>query len=208
MKTYSSHTPSRRNMTGSDYTGLSDVRPHKPLLKRLKSHAGRNSQGRITTSHQGGGNKKMYRMVDFKQNRLNAKAVVETLEYDPYRTAFIALVKNDDGSKSYVLAPEGLKVGAQIVTAESTPLTTGNRMKLKNIPVGYQVFNVVVDAGGGRLWLCWCGSCGARWRDGEGGRVLRWGGGEGRRVLRAELGIGGGVTSFKGKGGTAGTSLK
>ena|SRR5258708_1644679 len=183
MKTYSSHTPSRRNMTGSDYTGLSDVRPHKPLLKRLKSHAGRNSQGRITTRHQGGGNKKMYRMVDFKQNRLNAKAIVETLEYDPYRTAFIALVKNDDGTKSYVLAPEGLKVGAQIVTAESTPLTTGNRMKLKNIPVGYQVYNVELHPGRGGQFARSAGSYAELLANADGYTDLKLGSGEVRRVL-------------------------
>src|SRR5271170_4426353 len=100
MKSYKPTTPSRRSMTTSDYSTLSDVRPWKPLLKKLKARGGRNSQGRITTRHQGGGNKKLYRMIDFKQNRLNTKTLVETIEYDPYRTAFIARVKNADGSRS------------------------------------------------------------------------------------------------------------
>lgn len=139
-------------MTTSDYSGLTGVRPWKPLLTQLKSHAGRNSQGRITVRHQGGGNKKRYRMVDFRQDRMNVKAVVETLEYDPYRTAFIALVKYSDGMKSYILAPEGMKVGMEIVTADTALFTTGNRMKLKNIPVGHQVYNIELAPGrGGQL---------------------------------------------------------
>jgi len=116
----------------------------------LKSRGGRNSQGRITMRHQGGGNKKLYRIVDFKQGA--GKATVETLEYDPYRTAFIALVKRDDGSRAYILAPQDLKVGAEIVVGEAAPLTAGNRMKLKNIPVGYQVHNIELTPGrGGQL---------------------------------------------------------
>jgi len=101
--------------------------------------------------HQGGGNKKRYRMLDFKQNRME-KAIVETLEYDPYRTAFIALIKYPDDKRSYILGWEGLKTGTEIITAESAPLETGNRMQLKNIPVGYQVFNVEMIPGhGGQL---------------------------------------------------------
>ena len=141
-------------MTGSDYGMFltKGARPWKPLLKRLKSNAGRNSQGRITVRHQGGGNKKMYRMIDFKQNVLNTKLLVESVEYDPYRTAFIALVKKADGSHSYILAPEGLKAGSELAIAEATPLKTGNRMLLKNIPVGYQVHNIEMMPGrGGQL---------------------------------------------------------
>src|SRR5579862_280904 len=126
MKSYRPTTPSRRSMTTSDYSGLSKVRPHRGLTLRLKSRGGRNSQGRITMRHQGGGNKKLYRVIDFKQNRMDSKAVVETLEYDPYRTAFIALVKYSDGSKSYILAPQDLKIGAEIATGEIVPLKTGN----------------------------------------------------------------------------------
>lgn len=152
MKSYSPTTPSRRSLTSVSYNTLSKVKPHKKLLKRLLSHAGRNSQGRITVRHQGGGNKRLYRIVDFKQNRLNSEAKVETIEYDPYRTAFIALVRYNDGKPSYVLAPHGLAVGSTIVISDAAPLTVGNRLQLKNIPVGYQVHNVEMKPGrGGQL---------------------------------------------------------
>jgi large subunit ribosomal protein L2 len=153
MKSFNPTSASRRNMTSSDYSTLTKgARPLKSLTKRLKSNAGRNSQGRITVRHQGGGNKKLYRIIDFKQNRLNEKAVVETIEYDPYRTAFIALVKYEKGDRSYILAPEKMKTGDEILTAEKTPLKNGNRMQLKNIPVGYQVYNVEMMPGhGGQL---------------------------------------------------------
>ena len=152
MKSYRPTTPSNRQTTHPDYTGLSKIEPHKPLLKRLKAHAGRNNQGRITTRHQSGGHKKLYRMVDFKQNKLNKPAIVETVEYDPYRTAFIALLKYDDGERRYVLAPSGIEIGAEIVVSESSPLKTGNRLKLKNIPVGYQIHNIeLTPRRGGQL---------------------------------------------------------
>lgn len=153
MKSYTPYTPSRRSMTNVDYGTLSKTKPHKPLLMKLKSHAGRNSQGRITMRHQGGGNKRMYRMVDFRQNEfLNVPAEVQTIEYDPYRTAFIAKVRYESGAIRYILAPQGLVAGEKIVAAETAPLRTGNRLKLKNIPVGYQVYNVELAPGrGGQL---------------------------------------------------------
>lgn len=157
-------------MTVADYSGLSKVPPKKALMRRLKSHAGRNSQGRITMRHQGGGNKKLYRLVDFKQLEMNRPAKVVSVEYDPYRTAFIALVRREDGKpfdtasadakavadkqgrESYILAPHGLKAGDSVVTSESAPLKVGNRMRLRNIPIGYQVYNVELRAGvGGKL---------------------------------------------------------
>lgn len=183
MKSYKPTTPSRRSMTTSDYRGLSKAAPWKPLVVRLKSHAGRNSQGRITMRHQGGGNKKLYRMVDFKQDKLNAKAVVETLEYDPYRTAFIALVKYDDGTKSYILAPENLKVGMEILIAATTPLKTGNRMQLKNIPVGYQVYNAEMTPGRGGQLARSAGSYAEVLANAEGYTDLKLSSGEVRRVL-------------------------
>jgi large subunit ribosomal protein L2 len=153
MKSFKPTSASRRNMTSSDYSTLTKgAKPHKSLVKRLTSHAGRNSQGRITTRHQGGGNKKLYRIIDFKQKRMNDKAVVQSLEYDPYRTAFIAKVKYEDGTFSYILAPEKLSVGDEIITAESAPLKPGNRMQLKNISVGTQVYNIEMMPGrGGQL---------------------------------------------------------
>lgn len=153
MKHYSPTTPSRRQLTNVDYSELSKVKPHKSLLRRLKSHSGRNSQGRITMRHQGGGNKKLYRIIDFKQLEFIDQPVkVETLEYDPYRTAFIALVSYPNGTKKYILAPQGLVIGSTIITSEAAPLKNGNRLKLKNVPIGYKVYNIEISPGrGGQL---------------------------------------------------------
>lgn len=152
MKSFRPTTPSRRHMTVVDYSALSKSGPLKSLTKKLQDCAGRNSQGRITMRHQGGGNKKLYRMVDFKQNKLNVPAKVETLEYDPYRSAFIALVIAKDGERSYILAPKDLKVGDEIITSEIAPFKTGNRMMVKNIPIGYLVYNIELAPGeGGKM---------------------------------------------------------
>ncbi len=182
MKSYAPHTPSRRSMTVPDYGALTKTQPWKPLLRRLKSHAGRNAQGRITVRHQGGGAKKLYRLVDFKQNRMDAKALVETVEYDPYRTAFIARVKYGDGSRAYVLAPEGLRAGAEIVTAAAAPLKTGNRTKLKNIPVGYQVYNIEMTPGRGGQLARSAGSYAELLANADGYTDLKLSSGEVRRV--------------------------
>jgi large subunit ribosomal protein L2 len=183
MKIYKPTSASRRSMTGSDYSTLTKgARPWKPLLKRLKSNSGRNSQGRITVRHQGGGNKKMYRTIDFKQNALNTKVLVETIEYDPYRTAFIALVKNANGSHSYILAPEGLKVGMELMIAEATPFKTGNRMMLKNIPVGQQVYNIEMAPGHGGQLARSAGTYAEVLANAEGYTDLKLNSGEVRRV--------------------------
>ena len=130
MKSYNPTSPSRRALTNVSYDTLTKgARPKKSLLIRLKTRSGRNSQGRITVRHQGSGNKKLYRMVDFRQQRLDAPARVIAIEYDPYRTAFIALVKYADGVHAYILAPHGLKEGSDIVVSERAPLTTGNRLR-------------------------------------------------------------------------------
>ena len=136
-------------MTRVDYSGLSKTRPEKSLLMRLKARAGRNSAGRITVRHQGGGNKKLYRLVDFKQDRFGEPAKVETVEYDPYRSAFIAKIVYPDGGKRYILAPHSLQPGDEVVVAELAPLRAGNRMKLKNIVVGSQIHNVELIPGHG-----------------------------------------------------------
>jgi len=183
MKTFAPKTPSRRHMTVADYSVLSKVRPHKALTIRLKSHAGRNSQGRITVRHQGGGNKKLYRLVDFMQNRVNVKAIVETMEYDPYRTAFIALVRYEDGAKSYILAADGMKAGYTLVTADVAPLTSGNRMRLKNIPVGYRVYNIEVRPGHGGQMARSAGSYAEVLAQSGGYTDLKLASGEVRRVL-------------------------
>ena len=137
-------------MTTVDYAGVLTVRePHKALTKKLRTNSGRNNRGVITTRHQGSGNKKVYRMVDFVQNKLNIPARAETIEYDPYRTAFIALILYKDGERRYILAPKDLKVGDQIIVSENAPLKPGNRLKLKNVPIGYFVHNVEIRSGGG-----------------------------------------------------------
>ncbi|MEE8131788.1 MAG: 50S ribosomal protein L2 [Candidatus Paceibacterota bacterium] len=152
MKKYSPTTPSRRKMTTVDYGVLSAAKPFKKLLKRLPKRAGRNKQGRITVRHQGGGNKKLYRIIDFCQNKLGVPAKVESLEYDPYRTAFIARILYRDGERKYILASKNLKVGDEIIISQNAPLKDGNRLELKNIPVGYLVHNIELNKGkGGQL---------------------------------------------------------
>ena len=114
IKTFNPTTPSRRNMTVLNYQGLSKVKPEKSLLEKVKKTAGRNSYGRITVRHIGGGNKKKYRIIDFKRQKLDVFAEVKTLEYDPNRSANIALIQYEDGEKAYILAPEGLKIGDKV----------------------------------------------------------------------------------------------
>src|SRR3989344_2129193 len=153
IKTYKPTTPTRRHTTSVDYSSLSSSKPHKSLMKKLKSHSGRNNSGRITTRHQGGGHKKLYREIDFAQIKKNITSRVETIEYDPYRTAFIALVLDNDGARRYILAPDKLKVGDAIEIAEKTPLKIGNRLKIKNILPGYFVHNAeIVPNGGAKLF--------------------------------------------------------
>lgn len=171
-------------MTSSDYSTLTrGARPYKPLLAKVKASSGRNSQGRITVRHQGGGNKKRYRMIDFKQNRMNLKAVVETIEYDPYRTAFIALVKYADGARAYVLAPERMKAGDEIITAEAAPFKNGNRMQLRNIPVGQQVYNIEMTPGQGGILARSAGAYAEVLANADGYTDLKLNSGEVRRVL-------------------------
>lgn len=171
-------------MTNVDYGVLSGVRPHKPLLSRLRSNAGRNSQGRITVRHQGGGNKRFYRAVDFHQTEfLDMPARIETLEYDPYRTAFIALVKYTNGERRYILAPQGAAVGDAVVVSEVAPLKTGNRLKLRNIPVGYQVYNVEMKPGRGGQLARSAGSYAEVLANADGYTDLKLLSGEIRRVL-------------------------
>ncbi len=152
MKKYKPTTPSRRQMTTVDYGVLSAVKPLKKLLKKLPKNSGRNNQGRITMRHQGGGNKKIYRLVDFKQDKLDIPARVESLEYDPYRTAFIARILYSDGERRYIIASKDMKVDNKIIVSEKAPLKDGNRLRLKNIPVGYSIYNVEINKGkGGQL---------------------------------------------------------
>lgn len=153
MKVYKPTSPARRGMTGIDFSLLSKKRPEKSLLKYVRRHAGRSaSSGRITVRHKGGGVKRMYRVIEFSQTKMNVAAKVVALEYDPNRTAFIALIEYAGGEKQYVIAPQNLKIGDEIIFSESAALKNGNRIKLKNVPVGTAVYNVELEPGkGGKI---------------------------------------------------------
>ena len=151
IKSFKPTTPSRRNMTVTDYRGLSKVKPEKSLLETLKKTAGRNSYGRITVRHHGGGNKRKYRVIDFKRDK-EMNATVLTLEYDPNRTAHIALIQYEDGEKRYILAPDGLKVGYLIQTGADADIKPGNCLPIANIPLGTMIHNIELYPGrGGQL---------------------------------------------------------
>jgi large subunit ribosomal protein L2 len=142
MKKYKPTTPSRRNMTGYDFSNLTEKKPLKSLTKGGKRSVGRNNQGKITTRHKGAGVKRKFRVVDFIQDKVGVPGKIASLEYDPNRTARIALVIYSDGEKRYILAPKDIKIGDEIVTDKKTSLAIGNRMYLKNIPQGTIVHNV------------------------------------------------------------------
>ncbi|HEX8591263.1 MAG TPA: 50S ribosomal protein L2 [Candidatus Paceibacterota bacterium] len=150
MKTYKPTSPSRRGMTTLPYKKLlSGDRPMKSLLKTKKRQAGRNNAGRITTRHQGGGHKRRYRDIDFTYNKMDIPAKIETIEYDPYRTGFIARALYADGERRYVLAPKDVKVGDTFLVGETAPLKPGNRVPLGRIPSGTFVYNVELKRGAG-----------------------------------------------------------
>ena len=152
IKTYNPYTPSRRNMTGYDFKEITTDKPEKSLTTSLKKHAGRNAQGKITVRHRGGGSRRKYRIIDFKRNKDGIPATVKTIEYDPNRTANIALVCYADGEKRYILAPVGLKVGQTIMNGENAEIKIGNCMELKDMPVGTQIHNIEMHPGhGGQL---------------------------------------------------------
>ena len=149
IKFYKPTTPGRRNMTTMDYSGLSKVAPERSLLEPIKKNAGRNSYGRITVRHRGGGNRRKYRVIDFKRERFGISATVQTLEYDPNRSAFIALVQYGDGEKRYIIAPQDLKVGDKIVSGPEADIKPGNALPLINIPVGTFLHNIELYPGKG-----------------------------------------------------------
>ena len=149
IKFYKPTTPGRRNMTTMDYSGLSKVAPERSLLEPIKKNAGRNSYGRITVRHRGGGNRRKYRVIDFKRERFCITATVQTLEYDPNRSAFIAIVQYEDGEKRYIIAPQDLKVGDKIVSGPEADIKPGNALPLINIPVGTFLHNIELYPGKG-----------------------------------------------------------
>ncbi|MBQ7837305.1 MAG: 50S ribosomal protein L2 [Clostridia bacterium] len=152
IKIYKSTTNARRNMSTTDYSELSKVAPERSLLVSLKKNSGRNSYGRITVRHRGGGQRRKYRIIDFKRDKFDIPATVASIEYDPNRSAFIALLQYEDGEKRYILQPAGLKVGDTVVAGASADIKSGNALPLTNIPVGTIVHNVELYPGrGGQL---------------------------------------------------------
>ena len=149
IKTYRPYTPSRRQMTGSDFSEITKTTPEKSLLAPKSRQAGRNNQGKITVRHRGGGAKKKYRIVDFKRRKDGISANVIGIEYDPNRTANIALICYEDGEKAYILAPEGLKVGMKVMNGPEAEVRVGNCLPLSEIPVGTQIHNIELYPGRG-----------------------------------------------------------
>ena len=150
IKTFKPYTPARRNMTVSAFDGVDKkAKPERSLVETLKKNAGRNSYGRITVRHRGGGNKRKYRIIDFKRQKLDMPATVERLEYDPNRSAYIALIRYEDNTLSYILAPNGLKAGDVVVSSAAADIKPGNCLPIANIPVGTVIHNVELQPGYG-----------------------------------------------------------
>jgi len=150
IKTFKPYTPARRNMTVSGFEGVDKkAKPERSLVETLKKNAGRNSYGHITVRHRGGGNKRKYRIIEFKRNKLDMYATVERLEYDPNRSAYIALIRYEDDTLSYILAPNGLKAGDKVIASANADIKPGNCLPLANIPVGTIIHNVELQPGCG-----------------------------------------------------------
>ena len=152
MKHFKAYTPSRRNMTVSDFSEITKKTPEKSLLAKKSKNAGRNSYGRITVRHQGGGNRQKYRIIDFKRNKDDMFATVVGIEYDPNRSANIALLQYEDGTLSYIIAPQGLKDGDKVVSGAKADIKPGNCMPIESIPVGTMIHNIELNPGqGGKM---------------------------------------------------------
>ena len=150
LKTFKPYTPARRNMTVSAFEGVDKkAKPERGLVEVLKKHSGRNNYGKITVRHQGGGNKKKYRIVDFRRDKLDMPATVLRLEYDPNRTAYLALVEYEDGEHRYILAPVGLKAGDKVLSSAAADIKPGNCLPIANIPVGTVIHNIELQPGRG-----------------------------------------------------------
>jgi len=182
VRKYKPTSPGRRQMSVSGFDEITRSQPEKSLLVPLKRKAGRNNIGRITTRHRGGGAKRFYRIIDFKRNKFVVPAKVATIEYDPNRSARIALLHYADGEKRYILAPVGLKVGDVVVAGPDAPIRTGNALPLRNIPVGSQVHNIELRRGGGGQMARSAGSSAQLMGKQDNYAVLRMPSGEVRRV--------------------------
>ena len=152
IRKYKPTTNGRRNMTGSDFAEITSTTPEKTLLEPTKKTAGRNNNGRITVRHHGGGHKRQYRVIDFKRNKDDIAGIVKTVEYDPNRSANIALIHYTDGIKTYIIAPKGIEVGQRIFSGKEADIKVGNALPLENIPVGTVIHNIEMKPGkGGQL---------------------------------------------------------
>jgi large subunit ribosomal protein L2 len=149
VRIYRPTSPGRRFMSVSDYSDITTDKPYKPLCVTLKKKGGRNNLGRVTVRHRGGGNRRLYRIIDFKRNKTGVPAVVETIEYDPNRTARIALLRYADGERRYIIAPNGLKVGEQLMSGPDAEIKVGNALPLKNMPLGTFIHNIELRPGEG-----------------------------------------------------------
>ena len=185
IKVFKPTTNARRNMSVTDYSILSKVEPEKSLLAPLKKNSGRNSYGRITVRHRGGGNRRKYRIIDFKRNKFDVTGTVMTLEYDPNRSAFIALVQYEDGDKAYIIAPEGLKVGDKVVSGADADIKVGNALPLSAIPTGTFIHNVELYPGRGAQFARAAGNMAQLMAKEDGMALLRLPSGELRKVPAA-----------------------
>lgn len=149
VKVFKPTSPGRRDMTGFSFEEITRTEPERSLVRGLRNKAGRNMRGKITVRHQGGGHKRLYREIDFKRDKLNVPARVATIEYDPNRSARIALLVYADGEKRYILAPQGVKVGDQLVSGQKAEIRPGNTMPLRNIPLGTTIHNIEIYPGRG-----------------------------------------------------------
>ncbi len=192
IKTYNPYTPSRRNMTGSDFAEITKSAPEKSLTTSLKKHAGRNNQGKITVRHHGGGNRRKYRMIDFKRFKDDVPAKVVGIEYDPNRTANIALIVYADGQKAYILAPAGLTDGMTVMNGENAEIRVGNCLPIEKIPVGTMIHNIELYPGKGGQLVRSAGNAAQLMAKENGFATLRLPSGEMRMVrlnCRATIGV-------------------
>ena len=192
IKHYNAYTPSRRNMTSLTYEEITKKTPEKSLLAKKAKNAGRNSYGRITVRHQGGGHRQKYRIIDFKRNKEDIEATVIGIEYDPNRSANIALIEYKDGEKAYILAPQGLKDGDTVVAGKNVDIKAGNCLPIENIPVGTLIHNIELKPGKGASLARSAGASAQILGREEKYVLIRLGSGETRRILgtcRATIGV-------------------
>ena len=185
IKTYNPYTPSRRNMTGSDFSEITKTTPEKSLLAKKKKNSGRNNQGKITVRHHGGGNRQKYRIIDFKRNKDGIPAVVKTIEYDPNRSSRIALVCYADGEKRYIIAPQGLTVGQKVMSGKGVAPEVGNTLTLAEIPFGTLVHNVELRPGQGAKMVRSAGAYAQLMSRDDKYAILKMPSGEMRMILQA-----------------------